>query len=175
MGATYLARGIERLNALSSEDVKEQFLSCCGSAHWADRMAEERPFTSQEELLTCAEKIWWSLKKADWLEAFRRHPKIGEQKAAEKVSIASQKWSQQEQSSFSDAALDTRRELAHLNQEYEQKFGYIYIVCATGKKPEEMLSILKRRMDNAPAEELRVAAAEQAKITELRLKKLMEQ
>ena len=170
-----MASGIERLNALSSEDVKEQFLSCCGSVNWAERMAKERPFASQEELLTCAEKIWWSLKRADWLAAFRSHPKIGEQKAAEKVSIASQTWSQQEQSSLSVAALHTRQELAHLNQEYEQKFGYIYIVCATGKSSEEMLSILKRRMDNAPAEELRVAAAEQAKITELRLKKLVEQ
>ena len=175
MGATYWLVDLSRLNALSSTDVKEQFLSCCGSAHWADRMAEERPFASQEELLTCAEKTWWSLKETDWLEAFRSHPKIGEQKAAGKVSIASQKWSQQEQSGLSDAALDTRRELAHLNQEYEQRFGYIYIVCATGKSPEQMLSNLKRRMDNAPAEELRVAAAEQAKITKLRLKKLVEQ
>ena len=138
-------------------------------------MIKEQPFASLEELLTKAENVWWSLKQADWLEAFRSHPKIGEQKAAERVSVAAQKWSQQEQSSLGDAAADTRRELARLNQEYEQKFGYIYIVCATGKSPEEMLSILKHRMDNGPAEELRVAAAEQAKITELRLKKLLEQ
>ncbi len=138
-------------------------------------MADERPFASSEELLTSAEKIWWSLNQADWLEAFRSHPKIGEQKAAESVSIHAQRLSEQEQSSMSHAASDTRRDLAHLNQQYEQEFGYIYIVCAKGKSPEEMLSILKRRMDNAPAEELRVAAAEQARITELRLKKLLEQ
>jgi len=138
-------------------------------------MTEERPFASAEALLTTAEKIWWSLNQEDWFEAFRSHPKIGEQKAAATISTDAQQWSKQEQSSMSQAASDTRRELAHLNEQYEHKFGYIYIVCATGKSPEEMLSILKRRMDNAPAEELRVAAAEQARITELRLKKLLEQ
>lgn len=138
-------------------------------------MTQERPFASVEELLTTAKNVWWSLNHADWLEAFSSHPKIGEQKAAARVSVDAQKWSEQEQSSLSYAASDTRRELAHLNHEYELKFGYIYIVCASGKSTEEMLSILKRRMDNAPAEELRVAAAEQAKITELRLKKLLEQ
>lgn len=138
-------------------------------------MTNEQPFASVEDLLTKAENVWSSLNQADWLEAFSSHPKIGEQKAAASVSINAQKWSEQEQSSLSYAASGTRQELAHLNQEYEQKFGYIYIVCATGKTPEEMLAILKHRMDNAPAEELRVAAAEQAKITELRLKKLLEQ
>jgi OHCU decarboxylase len=170
-----LGLGVEGLNALSSEEAKKRLLSYCGSTNWAHRMTEERPFASVEELLTTAENIWWSLHDADWLEAFRSHPKIGEQKAAASVSTDAQTWSKQEQSSMSQAGSDTRRELAHLNQQYEQRFGYIYIVCATGKSPEEMLSILRRRMDNAPAEELRVAAAEQAKITKLRLKKLLEQ
>lgn len=138
-------------------------------------MTNEQPFASVEDLLTKAENVWWSLNHADWLEAFSSHPKIGEKKAAASVSIDAKKWSEQEQSSLNYLASDIRQELAHLNHEYEQKFGYIYIVCATGKSPEEMLSILKHRMDNAPAEELRVAAAEQAKITELRLKKLLEQ
>jgi OHCU decarboxylase len=170
-----LDRGLKQLNELPSKQLEEQFLDCCGSINWANRMMEEQPFATVEELLKKAESVWWSLNQADWLEAFRSHPKIGEQKATEKVSTAAQKWSKQEQSGVNDAAPDTRRELAHLNQQYERKFGYIYIVCATGKSPEEMLSILKHRMDNAPAEELRVAAAEQAKITELRLKKLLEQ
>jgi OHCU decarboxylase len=138
-------------------------------------MTEKRPFVSIEEVLTTAENIWWSLNQPDWLEAFRSHPKIGEQKAATTTAIDAQQWSKQEQSSMNNAAPDTRRKLAHLNQQYEQRFGYIYIVCATNKSAEEMLSILRHRMDNAPAEELRVAAAEQAKITELRLKKLLEQ
>jgi OHCU decarboxylase len=138
-------------------------------------MTKERPFGSVEELLTTAENSWWSLNQADWLEAFRSHPKIGERKAAASVSTDAQRWSNQEQFSMSHAASNTQRELARLNQQYEQKFGYIYIVCASGRSPEEMLSILRHRMDNAPAEELRVAAAEQAKITELRLKKLLEQ
>ncbi len=167
-------RWIERLNALSSEEQQEQFLKCCGSTNWARRMTEHRPFASLEDLLTSADRIWWSLTADDWLEAFRSHPKIGEQRAAKHVSADAQEWSQQEQSSLGQAAADTRQELAELNQKYERQFGFIYIVCATGKGAEEMLAILKERMDNAPDVELRIAASEQAKITQLRLKKLLQ-
>jgi OHCU decarboxylase len=138
-------------------------------------MADERPFASLEELLMRADRIWRSLAVDDWIEAFASHPKIGEKSAARPTSQDARAWAEQEQSGArvgSDAAL---RALAELNKEYEEKFGYIYIVCATGKSSEEMLAILKQRMDNAPEEELTVAAAEQAKITQLRLKKLLEQ
>lgn len=136
-------------------------------------MVDNRPFESPEELLTSANRIWWSLDDTDWLEAFRSHPKIGEKKAEREASSDAQKWSQQEQSASANASTETRLALAQLNQAYERKFGFIYIICATGKTSEEMLEILKQRMDNAPEAELRVAAAEQAKITELRLKKLL--
>ncbi len=174
MEPSNLDREIEWLNSIAKEALEEQLLKCCGSTNWARRMAEECPFVSFEDLLTSADRIWWSLNADDWLEAFRSHPKIGEQKAVANISSDAQKWSKQEQASIGDAAPDTKRELALLNHEYEQKFGFIYIVCATGKSSEEMLEILKNRMDNSPDEELRIAAAEQAKITQLRLKKLME-
>lgn len=137
-------------------------------------MTEKGLFDSIKDLLTSADQIWWSLDAEDWLEAFRSHPKIGEQKAAANISSDAQEWSKQEQAGIGEAALDTKLELARLNREYEKKFGFIYIVCATGKNSDEMLAILRERMDNAPDEELRVAATEQAKITQLRLKKLME-
>lgn len=167
--------GIEWLNKLPPKELEEQFLKCCGSTNWAGRMADERPFASLDELLSSAERIWWSLDAHDWLDAFRSHPKIGEKKALSQVSTEAQKWSEQEQARASDALPETKFALAQLNEEYQQRFGFIYIICAAGKSSEEILAILEGRMDNAPDDELRVAAAEQAKITQLRLKKLLEQ
>ncbi len=107
---------------------------------------------------------------------FRSHPKIGEKKAEAQTTATAQKWSEQEQSGITDAATtETRRELAELNHQYEDKFGFIFIVCATGKSSEELLSLLRERVSNDAEKELRIAAAEQAKITGLRLGKLLNQ
>jgi OHCU decarboxylase len=125
-------------------------------------------------LLESADRIWWSLDPRDWLEAFHSHPKIGEQKAAAPTSDQSKRWSEAEQGAVSSAAPETLRHLADLNRQYEEKFGYIFIVCASGKSSEEMLAVLLNRLGNNPDEELRNAAAEQAKITQLRLKKLID-
>jgi len=168
------------LNLLSSNEATEELLKCCGSRHWAAQMATERPFIGAVELLTKATKIWWSLEPPDWLEAFRSHPKIGENKR--RVSKESQtesgvdmshRWSEQERSGVCDARQETINSLDELNHQYETKFGYIFIVCATGKSSEEMLAILEDRLKNDAARELQIAAAEQGKITELRLKKLL--
>ena len=137
-------------------------------------MASERPFIDVAELLGKAESIWWSLGANDWLAAFRSHPKIGEQKAAEKVAAQAKAWSEAEQAGTRDAAQDTVLALAEANREYEQRFEYIFIVCASGKTAAEMLAVLRERLRNDPDKELHVAAEEQRKITELRLKKLLE-
>jgi len=113
------------------------------------------------------------LSSADWLEAFRAHPKIGEHKAATQQSAQAQDWSAQEQSGIARAADEIKNALAAGNSEYENRFGFIYIVCATGRTPDEMLSILNDRLSNDPDTELRMAAAEQAKIIRLRLEKLL--
>lgn len=136
-------------------------------------MVAAREYRSQEELIASAERLWWSLDPRDWLEAFHSHPKIGEQKAAAETAVEAQRWSAAEQSGIRESAQQTLADLAKLNRDYEERFGYIFIVCATGKSSEEMLAILRQRLTNDPSEELRVAAAEQAKITELRLKKLL--
>jgi OHCU decarboxylase len=122
-----------------------------------------------------AERIWWSLSADDWLEAFRGHPKIGEKKAEKNTGAVAQKWSEQEQASVAAASSETLQSLAELNAEYFSRFGFIFIVCASGKSPEEMLSMLRTRLENDPEKELRIAAAEQAKITGLRLEKLRHQ
>lgn len=161
------------LNALTSAEAAQVLLQCCGSKRWAEAMAKDRPYQSLEALFTHADEVWRSLDKTDWLEAFRSHPKIGEKKAADKVSGQSRQWSGQEQAGVAHASQATVDSLAELNRAYEEKFGYIFIICATGKTSGEILSALRERLQHSPAAELPIAAAEQSKITELRLKKLL--
>ncbi|MCM3869704.1 MAG: 2-oxo-4-hydroxy-4-carboxy-5-ureidoimidazoline decarboxylase [Pyrinomonadaceae bacterium] len=166
---------MQHLNALPAIEAEAEFAKCCGSTNWARRMAAECPFANSDELITIADRIWWSLAPADWLEAFASHPKIGENNAARATAAEVQRWAAQEQSGAHDAAQETVNSLAELNREYEKKFGYIYIVCATGKSSEEMLAILRERLPNDAETELRTAAREQSRITKLRLWKLLDQ
>ena len=164
---------LQWLNSLPHEDAVKALLQCCGSKRWAEDVSNRRPYPSLEALITTANEIWWSLQREDWLEAFRSHPKIGEKRAAEPVSEQSRQWSGQEQAGVSNASREAVDALAALNWAYEQKFGFIFIICATGKTSEEMLAALRRRVENDASTELPIAAAEQNKITELRLKKLL--
>jgi OHCU decarboxylase len=168
-----LQTDIERLNLLPASEAENELLKCCGSKEWTVRVTAERPFESVTDLIAKADETWWSLEPREWLKAFHSHPKIGETKAAAAIAIESQKWSEDEQSGIRNSAEEAIAALAKLNREYEEKFGYIFIVCASGKSSEEMLAILRRRLENNAEEELRVAAGEQAKITHLRLEKLM--
>ena len=166
-------RDLEWLNSLPAEAAAKELLQCCGSKRWAHEVTEHRPYSDLEALLASANEIWWSLAADDWLEAFRSHPKIGEKKAADAVSTQSQAWSGQEQAGVTNAPSDTVDSLATLNRDYEEKFGFIFIICATGKTSAEMLSSLRERLEHTPDTELPIAASEQSRITELRLKKLI--
>ena len=138
-------------------------------------MTAARPFADVDTLLTKADSTWRSLSSEDWLEAFRAHPRIGEKKAAAAQSEEAREWSAQEQSGINAAAAETMAALAEGNQDYEHRFGFIFIVCATGKSSEEMLAILQTRLQNDFETEITVAAEEQRKITRLRLEKLLQQ
>ncbi|HEX6367943.1 MAG TPA: 2-oxo-4-hydroxy-4-carboxy-5-ureidoimidazoline decarboxylase [Longimicrobium sp.] len=165
--------GLARLNALPAAEAEADLLTCCGSREWARRVAALRPFAAEDALFDAADVVWWVLDREDWLQAFRSHPRIGEKKAEAGQTGREQGWSRGEQAGM-DAAQDaTRRALADGNRAYEERFGHIYLVCATGKSADELLSMLTQRLDNEPGAELRVAAAEQAKITRLRLQKLL--
>ena len=168
------SKGLQWLNALPNDQALTELKSCCGSNRWATGVASGRPFATFAQLLDTAQQVWWQLEPADWLEAFRSHPKIGQKKAETSASARSQQWSRNEQSGMQQAPAETATALALLNEAYETRFGYIFIVCATGKSSEEMLDILRERIENEPDDELKIAAAEQAKITEIRLKKLFE-
>ena len=161
------------LNSLTAEVATRELLQCCGSRRWAQQMSNDRPYSTLDALITHADRLWWSLTPADWLEAFRSHPKIGEKKASNNVSVQSQQWSGQEQAEVDNASQQTADSLAALNRDYEEKFGFIFIICATGKTSGEMLAALQERLQHDYDTELRLAAGEQVKITELRLKKLL--
>ena len=136
----------------------------CGSLRWVEAMMTARPFLTWDALVAASGEIWFSLDANDWLEAFAAHPRIGERKAG---------WSSQEQSGTRDAADETMRAIADGNRAYEEKFGFIYLVCATGKRAGELLADLNERLTHDRDAELRIAAAEQAKIIALRLEKLV--
>jgi OHCU decarboxylase len=135
-------------------------------------MCDSRPFPDVGSLIERAQEIWQNLKSGDWLEAFGSHPKIGDRKAAPKQGAQSSAWSQSEQAQVHQASQTVLESLAEANQQYEQKFGYIYIVCASGISADEMLQICQNRLKNDSATEILQAAEEQRKITEIRLRKL---
>jgi OHCU decarboxylase len=137
-------------------------------------MAGQRPFDDFQQLTAEADRIWSSLGPTDWLEAFSHHPKIGEKKAAPAQSLEAARWSDEEQAGTRAAAQGTLAELEKLNRIYEERFGFIFIVCATGKTTEEMLALITERLRNDYETELPIAAEEQRRITHLRLRKLVE-
>lgn len=146
---------------------------CCGASKWVDGMVAARPFRDQSELLAAADRIWASCEAADGLEAFSHHPKIGDRASLEKKFASTAKWAGNEQGGMAQADADTIAKLAQGNADYEAKFGFIFIVCATGKSAAEMLALLENRLSNDRETELPIAMAEQHKITLIRLKKLL--
>jgi len=162
---------LARWNALSPEQAAEQILPCCGSSAWARRLSALRPLHEEGALFSASDEIWNQLQPSDWREAFSKHPRIGESKVPAAASSQSAKWSAKEQNGVGAAAESVQQALAAANREYERLFGRVFIVCATGKSAEEMLNILRQRMQNDDATEFQAAAQEQRKITNLRLKK----
>lgn len=151
------------LNRLPAASAEAEFSRCCGSLRWSRLMAAERPFANLGVLLAVAQRLWWSLGAADWLEAFAAHPRIGEHATSE--------WSAEEQSSAASPSAAVRARLAAGNHAYERQFGYTFLVSATDKSGEAIAAILEGRLRNQPADELQVAANEQRIITELRLRR----
>ncbi len=161
-------------NTASESSALDAMIGCCGSKRWAAAMVALRPIAGVEELSEAADRVWSTMQEPDWLEAFACHPRIGERKPALALAHAaaqSADWSRQEQSSAGPANESVLAELAEGNHLYEQRFGFTYIVCATGKSAEEMLAILKRRLKSNREAELREAAEQQRQIMQIRLGK----
>ncbi len=152
------------LNELPAEEARAALFRCCGSRRWVAEMLARRPWPSAAELYGDAGAVWAALPRNDVLEAFAQHPRIG--------GAGGDAWSRQEQAGATGADEATLRALREANDRYFQRFGYIFIVCASGKSAAQMLALIEGRMHNDPTRELAIAAAEQARITRLRLEKL---
>lgn len=162
---------LSEFNALPPAMAQEKLMDCCGCERWAATVSAQRPFADANALFEAADHSWRNLERADWLEAFSQHPQIGEKAAT--GSESHRRWAAGEQSGARDAAEDVKLRMAEGNRSYFEKFGYIYIVCATGKSAEEMLALLEDRLHNDPARELPIAAEQQRQITRLRLQKML--
>jgi len=159
----------QRIDRAGADQARALLQACCGSTRWVHRMIARRPFDSRDAALRVARAEWFALSREDWLEAFTHHPQIGEIEELRRRFPATHQMSAREQSGVNDASLETLTALAEANRAYLEKFGYIFIVCASGKTAAEMLALLRARLSNDPDTEIRTAAEEQAKITALRL------
>jgi OHCU decarboxylase len=157
-------------NEADASTATEVMLACCAARRWADAMVALRPYSDVESLSITADEVWNTMEEPDWLEAFAAHPLIGEREASAGDSI-SNAWSQQEQSSARNAAQQVLDDLTEGNRQYRERFGFTYIVCATGKSADEMLAILQRRLMNDRETELREAAEQQRQIMQIRIGK----
>ncbi len=159
---------LAELNSLSAVDAADALKPCCGSQRWAEEMSARRPFSNSAELHRASDVVWRMLGTKDRLEAFAAHPKIGETKNVSQ-------WSKNEQEGIATASDSVKSRLAQLNREYQERFGFIFIICATGKAAPEMLAALEERLGNSLEVEMQVAGEEQMKIVHLRLDKLIQQ
>jgi 2-oxo-4-hydroxy-4-carboxy-5-ureidoimidazoline decarboxylase len=164
---------LDQWNRADEAAARSSMIACCGANRWAATMVLARPFNSAVELCAAADRTWSAMEETDWLEAFACHPRIGERMGT--GASRSADWSRQEQASVGSAQEQLLRELAESNALYEERFGFTYIVCATGKTADEMLAILKRRLESDRAAELRQAAEQQRQIMQIRLRKWLEQ
>jgi len=160
------------LNDMDAVEAREKLTHCCGAKRWVDTMLKSRPYRDMAALSLAIDGAFVRLEEADWREAFTHHPKIGDLDGLRKKFQATSHLASKEQAGVAQASDKTLHELADLNRAYEERHGFIFIVCATGKSADEMLLLLKDRLPNDTAREVRIAAGEQRKITHLRLEKL---
>lgn len=157
-------------NEADEAEALEAMLACCGARRWASAMTALRPFKSVVKLSEAADRVWDTMEESDWMEAFACHPRIGERIVA-KASAQAVLWSHQEQSQANAADQNLLAKLAEGNALYEQRFGFTYVVCATGKSAAQMLAILESRLCRSRDAELREAAEQQRQIMQIRLGK----
>jgi 2-oxo-4-hydroxy-4-carboxy-5-ureidoimidazoline decarboxylase len=164
---------IQSLNTLPIDQANHLFLQCCTSEKWIEKMVTSRPFTNRSSLRETADHIWGNLTEKDYLQAFEGHPKIGDVGSLKAKYANTKALASGEQSGAYIATDEVIAELANSNSAYEEKYGFIFIVCATGKSAKEMLALLQDRLNNDRQKELEIASEEQRKIFHLRLEKLL--
>jgi len=163
----------ETLNTLPRDEAETQLRNCCAAEVWVQGMLQGLPYHDQEALISQSRKLWPTLSEQDWLQAFTAHPKIGDIDSLRAKYASTRAMASGEQAGARQAPEEILQRLKTGNDNYLEKFGFIFIVCATGKSAAEMLELLETRLTRTRAQEIETAAAEQAKITELRLEKLL--
>lgn len=164
---------LDQLNRLDDAPARTALERCCGARRWVESVCAGRPYRDRGALVAAAEHAFAALERADWLEAFAHHPRIGDPASLRAKYASTAAWAGEEQRGAAAASEDALAALAEDNRAYEERFGYIFIVCATGKSADQMLALLRARMPNPPEYEIGTAAEEQMKITRLRLEKLL--
>jgi 2-oxo-4-hydroxy-4-carboxy-5-ureidoimidazoline decarboxylase len=157
-------------NAIDPSVAAREVLPCCGSRAWAKAVAALRPISDPEQMFAASDGVWARLTEKDWQEAFDSHPRIGMQHAR-RATAESLAWSVQEQQAAGAEEDATKLALAEGNRQYEERFGRIFIVCASGRSAAEILSILNARMQNTATMEWFEAGEQQRQITQLRLRR----
>jgi 5-hydroxyisourate hydrolase/2-oxo-4-hydroxy-4-carboxy-5-ureidoimidazoline decarboxylase len=166
---------LRQLNSLSEQEAFAQLEQCCVSKTWVNQMLTSRPFSSENELIKKAASIWYNdCSVKDFKDAFTGHPKIGNVESLKEKFAHTAEWAGNEQSRVTGANIETIEALTKANELYEDKFGYIFIVSASGKPAETILAIVNSRLNNKGDDEIYVAMNEQHKITVIRLVKLIE-
>ena len=157
--------GLAAWNALPEPEAEQALRECCASERWVEQVAAQRPYATPEQVYAAAKRILAGLDEGDIDQALAAHPRIGDRPTGADSS--------REQAGVATASIDIKAELAEANRAYEERFGHVYLVCATGKDADELLAILRSRLTNDPATERRVMRAELAKINRIRLGRLV--
>lgn len=164
---------LQELNALDKTQLKELLTKCCGSSQWVEKMSALFPFANEVLLFKKATSTWYACCEDDWLEAFTHHPKIGDIASLKQKFSATADWAAGEQATVNQTSKEILEALSEANRLYQEKFGFIFIVCATGKSADDMLQLLTVRLNNKYEDEIKIAMEEQNKITAIRLEKLL--
>jgi len=170
-----LVMRISDLDHMPLPELKAQLFKCCGSTAWVEKMITVFPVEDLIDLFEYAETKWNECSESDWREAFEHHPQIGKVETLNADDQDSAAWAKAEQSKVYEASDEVKQKLADANKLYKEKFGYIFIINATGKSATEILTELMVRLQNNPETEIEIAMYEQVGITRIRLEKLLQE
>jgi 2-oxo-4-hydroxy-4-carboxy-5-ureidoimidazoline decarboxylase len=162
---------IAAFNAMPAGELERQLRECCAAPGWAARIVAGRPYRTRAEVLAAADAAARALSWADVAAGLAAHPRIGERAAGESREAS---WSRREQSAAAAADRRTATALAEANRAYEERFGHVFLIFASGRSPDEILAAARQRMGNDEAAERAVVADELRKIARLRLERLLD-
>lgn len=162
-------------NMINASSAGEILRRCCGSDRWRENVLQRFPFSDQHKFIEAVTASWYqSCSESDWKAAFLHHPQIGDVNSLHEKYAVSKDIAEGEQAGMNNASREVLEDLVRANESYKEKFGFIFIVFASGRSAEEMLALLRKRLGNSVEDELKIAMGEQQKITMKRLRDQIE-